>query len=426
MDCNTDHPSVASKPKRRVNSCLPEFYMAIEDRSILRAHLISRNTDSNGNDVTTHFIAVPLDELPKYEADDNCAENSYIWEISSLTMDQLRKLLTKLKYSCSNKNRAALLEMISLIGTEAALPAALEGLKQNSQKRIINRSKVVFRLITTIFHDNFRDKLGNLNDNKKRVDFETNNMFKSFFEQVSKVIGDNSAMEHQNLLWCAESRYDDEYYSHLDQRTIGDEHPSGVLSEKQLELTIPAKCQQMYRDLVSLYMKIDNMMTVSGTHDDDVFSFTAAALKQRGLSSSYTEKAVYYFVKQCQFYPTISRCIATSLPSNVSCSNDIININDDEEGIVTVPSMASYSAKSKRKGVDDDPYMNTICTNLGTMTKEYCSQNRRKEKESAMKEIRIERESEKNEIRLQRAAVMNEINITRNMISTNYIMYKVC
>jgi hypothetical protein len=96
MDCSTDHPSVASKPKRRVNTCLPEFYMAIEDRSILRAHLLSRNTDSNGNDVTTHFIAVPLDELPKYEADDNCAENSYIWEISSLTMDQLRKLLTKL------------------------------------------------------------------------------------------------------------------------------------------------------------------------------------------------------------------------------------------------------------------------------------------------------------------------------------------
>jgi hypothetical protein len=223
---------------------------------------------------------------------------------------------------------------------------------------------------------------------------------------------------------CAESRYDDEYYSHLDQQTIGDEHPSGVLSEKQLELTTPAKCQQMYRDLVSLYMKIDNMMTVSGTHDNDVFSFTAAALKQRGLSSLYTEKAVYYFFKECQFYPTISRCTATSLPNNVSCSNDIININDDEEGIVAVPSMASYSAKSKRKGVDDDLYMNTICTNLGTMTKEYCSQNRRKEKESAMKEICIERESEKNEICIQRAAVMNEINITRNMISTKMMHIK--
>jgi hypothetical protein len=347
MDCNTDHQSIASKAKRssknRVNSCLPEFYMAIEDRSILRAHLISRNTDSNGNDISTHFIAVPLDELPKYEADGNCAENSYIWEISSLTMDQLRKLLTKLKYSCSNKNRAALLEMVSLIGKEATLPAALEGLKQNSQKRIVMRSKVVFRLITTMFHDNFRDKLGSLNDNKKRVDYETNNMFKTFFVQVSKVIADNSATEHQNLLWCAESQYDDEYYSHLDQRTIGDEHPCGVLTDKQLELTTPAKCQQMYRDLVSLYMKIDNMMTVSGTHDDDVFSFTAAALKQRGLLSSYTEKAVYYFFKQCQFYPTISRCIATSLPNNVSSSNDIINIQDDDDGNATTRSVASYS-----------------------------------------------------------------------------------
>jgi hypothetical protein len=156
--------------------------------------------------------------------------------------------------------------MISLIGTEAALPAALEGLKQNSQKRIVMRSKVVFRLITTMFHDNFRDKLGNLNNNKKRVDYETNNMFKSFFVQVSKVISDNSAVEHQNLLWCAESQYDDEYYFHLDQQTIGDKHLSGVLTEKQLELTTPAKCQQMYKDLVSLYVKIDNMMTVSETH----------------------------------------------------------------------------------------------------------------------------------------------------------------
>jgi hypothetical protein len=226
------------------------------------------------------------------------------------------------------------------------------------------------------------------------------------------------------LLWCAESQYDDEYYSHLDQQTIGDEHPSGMLTEKQLELTTPAKCQQMYKDLVSLYVKIDNMMTVSGTHEDDVFSFTAAALKQRGLSSLYTEKAVYYFFKQCQFYPTISRCIATSLPINISCSNDIININDDEEGIATVPSMASYSAKSKRKGVDDDPYMNTIFINLGMMTKEYCSQNHRKENESAMKEIRIQRESERNEIRFQRATVMSETNTTRNMISTKMVHIK--
>jgi hypothetical protein len=97
--------------------------MAIEDRSILRAHLISRNTDSNGNDITTHFIAVPLNELPKYEADGNCAENSYVWKISSLTIDQQRKLLVKLKYLCSNKNRAALLEMISLIRTEAGAQA---------------------------------------------------------------------------------------------------------------------------------------------------------------------------------------------------------------------------------------------------------------------------------------------------------------
>jgi hypothetical protein len=246
MDCNTNHPSIASKAKRssksRVNSCLPEFYMAIEDRSILCAHLISRNTDSDGNDITTHFIAIPLHELPKYKADGSCAENSYIWEILSLTIDQLRKLLVKLKYSCSNKNHAALLEMISLIGTKAALPASLEGPKQNSQKRIVMRSKVVFRLITTMFSDNFCDKLGNLNDNKKMVDYETNNMFKSFFVQVSKVIGDNSAVEHQNLLWCAQSQYDDEYYSHLDQRTIGDKHPSSVLTE-HMRMTHSASLQ---------------------------------------------------------------------------------------------------------------------------------------------------------------------------------------
>jgi hypothetical protein len=96
-------PSEKAVQKTNRRKDLPAFYIAEKNADVLRSHLTYREgyrfeNDNFGNSnhkTFSHFIAVPMHMLPQYEGN-NLDESIYMWELTKMTADQLRKLLSKL------------------------------------------------------------------------------------------------------------------------------------------------------------------------------------------------------------------------------------------------------------------------------------------------------------------------------------------
>jgi hypothetical protein len=93
-------PSEKAVQKTNRRKDLPAFYIAEKNADVLRSHLTNREgyvfeNDTFGNSnhkKFSHFIAVPMHMLPQYEGN-NVDESIYMWELTKMTADQLRKLL---------------------------------------------------------------------------------------------------------------------------------------------------------------------------------------------------------------------------------------------------------------------------------------------------------------------------------------------
>jgi hypothetical protein len=159
---------------------------------------------------------VPLDFLPQYEGND-VDPSSYMWELTKMTSDQLRKLLSKLgRPGQAGKTKSELLESLNMILSEEEGVSELQKLDNQLQILFPPPTKVVFQLITTIFGENFQAEFCRLNDTKKHAAFESNETFKNFFKKVPAVVTDNTATEHfLELLPCNDSFYEKEYNGYI-------------------------------------------------------------------------------------------------------------------------------------------------------------------------------------------------------------------
>jgi hypothetical protein len=171
-------PSQKAVQKTSRRKDLPSFYVAEKNADVLRAHLTYRegyvfeNDNLNNNKNFSHFIAVPLDILPQYEGND-VDPSSYMWELTKMTSDQLRKLVSKLgRPGQAGKTKSELLECLYMISSEEEGVSELQNLDNQLQIMFPPPTKVVFRLITTIFGESFRAEFSRLNDTKKRAAFE--------------------------------------------------------------------------------------------------------------------------------------------------------------------------------------------------------------------------------------------------------------
>jgi hypothetical protein len=236
-------PSQKAVQKTSRRKDLPSFYVAEKNADVLRAHLTYRegyvfeNDNLNNNKNFSHFIAVPLDILPQYEGND-VDPSSYMWELTKMTSDQLRKLVSKLgRPGQAGKTKSELLECLYMISSEEEGVSELQNLDNQLQIMFPPPTKVVFRLITTIFGESFRAEFSRLNDTKKRAAFEAHESFKNFFKKVSAVVTDDTATEHfLELLPCNDSFYETEYNVYINfQQLLEEKMLNDPLTTQQLQ-----------------------------------------------------------------------------------------------------------------------------------------------------------------------------------------------
>jgi hypothetical protein len=384
---------LATKPYNR-RADLPSFFIDEKDVNILCAHLVFRegyvfqkenkedDIPNNINPKLSHFIAVPLAILPQYEANEFIDESTYLWEISKMTTDQLRKCLVKLgRPGNSNKLKKDLLNAVYMITSEEEASSKLQQLNEQLNQIVSPQSKVVFRVISALFGEDLRVQFGRINDTKKRAAFESGESNKTFFKKVSTIVSDDSALEHSELLPCENYFYKTQYDDIINYDAIGnDQFPGGLLTEQQSLWTTEHKCEVIYKSLLKVRSKIMDLMTRSGNGDNNAFNFVECAIslceKEKMATipkNLITPHAAYYFYMQCVFFPVISSGLTTRLPKDVKSTSyqhsadvkstsykhsakTIIDLNDNDDDYSTARTTSKrpdeqtfYDAKHMQK-----------------------------------------------------------------------------
>jgi hypothetical protein len=414
-------PSEKAVQKTNRRKDLPAFYVAEKKSDVLRSHLISRegyvfeneNFANSNPKKFSHFIAVPMHVVSQYEVND-IDESTYMWELTKMTADQLRKLLSKLgRPGQAGKTKSELLQNLYMISSEEEGVSELQKLDSQLQMMFPPLTKVVFRLITTIFGDNFRAEFARLNDTKKRAAFESNETFKEFFKKVSSVVIDDTATEHYlELLPCNDSFYEKDYdgyinFSNLLEAKILNE----PLSVQEVQYCSEDKCRLIYKLLVKVRAKITDFMKRSGNGESNPFLFAEAAIIacEKEKPSPIPKKLIvahtaYYFYMQCMFYPAISSSFVTSLPPHVKmmskkrstdelivlCSDDDDD-DDDEDDFPPRNSKNSKLGKHKqnKEAANKEKFMKAVCSSMVSMSSSYAQRNNRKEQKENIKDLQM-------------------------------------
>jgi hypothetical protein len=269
-------------------------------------------------------------------------------------------------------------------------------------------TKVVFRLITTIFGENFQSEFSRLYDTKKRAAFESNETFKNFFKKVSAVVTDNTATEHfLELLPCIDLFYEKEYNGYINFQQLLDENIlNDPLTTQELHYSTEDKCQLIFKSLVKVRAKITDFMKRSGNGDSDPFLFAEAAIIacEKEKPSPIPKKLIvphtaYYFYMQCMFFPVISSAFVTSLPSHVKVmskkrsSDETIVIHSDDDNVDEddLHRKSTHKKFGKQKNnmeaANKEYFMKAVCSSMESMSSSFAKRNSRKEHKEEIKDL---------------------------------------
>jgi hypothetical protein len=295
-DANGSVPRTSNAATRtrssRPNSDLPAFYEAIPNDTaanlaILRSHLICKDVEA----IISHFICVPMEEYHSFLADVTFTEEQkkewekkYLLsipedskqrcEIQKMTAQQMKKVCAKLKRRTPLTRTEAYNSLQTMREEELGFHE-LQSAVDRRQENLVLKCMVLFRFVTSIFSGSYIERLGQINHSKNHLDYETNNTYKGFFEDVSETIKMDFAGEHQGLIFCGPPENSVQFIAYLNSTAIGNQHPFGILTEAQKEYAAPKSCMKHMNDLVKIYQKMIENMGVSGTHANDPFLYTS-------------------------------------------------------------------------------------------------------------------------------------------------------
>jgi hypothetical protein len=217
----------------------------------------------------------------------------------------------------------------------------------------------LMRLINACFHSDMKDKFIDLNDVKKRKDYEAahgGNPVKDFWIQVSEFTNDSSRNDELGVVLEARQGEDQHLQDFVE---------SGELNLNDWTLQTYLSCQQNMNDCMKAREICLKMMRMSGHHSNDLWTYATniTLTKLRKASKPVPAKAVYYCHVLCSKNPDIDGKFASFLSEQLK-SDSAVDLTGDA-GLAP-----ETAAAGKRKAiVAIDSLMQTLSTATTEMSK---------------------------------------------------------
>ena len=149
----------------------------------------------------------------------------------------------------------------------------------------------IIRLTNIIFSHEFLDSFLELNDAKGRVNHETGDMPKNFWEDVSDAM--NGSDDDDDIALQCVIEDEDEHYAEIKLVDLTD-----------FDLMSSAAIKKKINHLLKVRKVIQKNMTLSGEHDSNPYNFVDIAMKNVGKNGLST-LGCYYFFKRCDANPEV-------------------------------------------------------------------------------------------------------------------------
>jgi len=169
------------------------------------------------------------------------------------------------------------------------------------------------------FHSDMKDKFIDLNDAKKRADYEAahgGNPVKDFWVQISDFTNDTTRNDVLGVV--------------LDSRAGEDEHLIEFVAEDEFNLNdftsqTYISCQQHMSDCMKARENCLKQMQLSGHHSNDLWTYCGNAkfTKLRQSSAPVPAKAIYYCHVLCSKNPDIDGKFATFLSDKLKSDSEV-------------------------------------------------------------------------------------------------------
>jgi hypothetical protein len=251
------------------------------------------------------------------------------YELGTLTIDNLRKLCKNIGIvNCGSHNKYNCRKAIATYFTYQDRLIAT-GMKPTSHSSRV--TSTVCRAINVVFSTEFIEEFKTVNDRKSRQDHETQNTNKAFWSRaalahnscngksnnkkkqstITTEIADNEKGESEDNDDYSNDNQNVDYDSDFTPVDSFDQilYPSEDVYLSDLDsndeinlLEVDQFTTEAFRkkilDLFKIRRKMKQNMSVSGTHDNEVWNFVEAAMV--GFDTGFTKIAVYYFYVRCE------------------------------------------------------------------------------------------------------------------------------
>ena len=175
------------------------------------------------------------------------------------------------------------------------------------------------RIINACFHSDMRDRFIDLNDAKKRSDYEKangGNPVKDFWVQVSEITNDSSMNDVLGVVLEAQEGEDERLMEFV---------ANGEFNLNDFTIQTYQSCQQNMSDCMKAREACLKQMRVSGHHSNDMWTLCTNTkfTKLRKNSAPIPAKAVYYCHVLCNKHPDIDGKFSPFLSEKLKSDSEI-------------------------------------------------------------------------------------------------------
>jgi hypothetical protein len=212
--------------------------------------------------------------------------------------------------------------------------------KTTGSERKIN---TLMRITNACFHADLRDKFIDLNDAKKRGDYEAahgGNPVKAFWVQVSELTNDSTRNDVLGIILEADVGGDERLRGWVD---------IGKCNLNDFTLQTYLSCQQNMNDCMKAREACLRGLRTSGHHSNDMWTYAINTdfTKLRKASLPVPAEAVYYCHVLCQKNPDIDGKFAAFLNERLKSDSEVA-----PTGVAGVSSQQEAVGAGKRKAID--------------------------------------------------------------------------
>ena len=301
---NTENNDKKRKKERMKKPLPPELAHLTDDDREKFVIALEKDTNPRSNTYNQEFHCAQKIKLtrPLASVDSEDLEvTDYEFDISTLTLVHLRELCSNL--GIRNVGSSSLFQCRKAIAILFKYAKGLDDAGVSTGSNMSRKTNTICRATNICFSGAFFDRFMKLNDIKNRVDHEGGTTYKQFWIDVADV--HNEASD--------DADYDDDDCDDDINKIINrsnDDHIEDLAVNLETNLKCvdnltPALFKERIKSCFAIRNKIKELMTVSGTHNSEVWDFVQTAMVKVSKCTGITKYGAYYFYKRCEEQPDV-------------------------------------------------------------------------------------------------------------------------